>query len=129
MIWNIFRRRTTVPSLMSFLDEADEALIIAYEKKDTRAFGAYADPRLIYYLSESIIENKRLFGIKAYRIRNWEITSQSDTEVRVVKRLTHQHVKLSKQISMAIGDDITETWWISLTSGKPRVSKIKEGVH
>lgn len=131
MIFGWFKKKAPVTKqnkLVELLEEADEVLIQSYESKNVNLFCNYADSSLLFYLSDEILNNKKLFGIKAYRVREWEIVKKTDRELVVIKRLTHQHVKLSKDIAMAIGDDIVETWWLRLEP-QPIVTKIREGVH
>jgi len=131
MMLKFFSKRKESPktSFEDFLNEADEALIRSYESRDIRPFASYADPRLTFWLTDSIIVNKNLFGMRAYRIRSWEVIRKTDANVVVIKRLTHQHVRLSKQISMAIGDDVTETWSVDVTKKRPCIVSIREGEH
>jgi len=126
---SIFRKnkRQKEDRLTAFLNEADDALILAHEKRNVIFFEQYSEPKLVNWLTDSIVENDKLFGLAAYRVRDWTVEERlSDDSVRIKKFMTHEHIKLTKDISMSIGDDICELWTVvGISTGAYKVRKIE----
>lgn len=114
-------------SLLLFLEEADEALIRAYETKQIAGFTKYASNEVLRFISEKLNSEKpRLFGTKNYRTRNWTILSNQESMIRVKKELRHSHVKLNKGIYVAIGEDVDEFWEVHKISIGFQINMISE---
>lgn len=115
-------------NLVRWLDEADEALIRAYELRDVTQLSNFAVKEVLHTLEDDVYLNKKLFGTKAYRIRSWDISEIGADSYVITKHLTHKHVRLSRNIIMAIADDITEKWKVAYTESGFRIMDIKEVV-
>lgn len=115
---------TTV--LLNFLNEADEELIKAYETKRVNGFVEYASNSVLRYLTDKINSGESiLFGTKTYRIRTWKIISDKGDTYFVRKELRHRHVKLSKSVYVAIGEDLDEYWSIQKDGKKFIIDSIE----
>ncbi|MFB9277194.1 hypothetical protein [Cohnella cellulosilytica] len=100
--------------LFGFLEEADDAYILAHETTQIGRFGKYATETVCHGLMESIYKNpSRMFGTRKYRRRSWNVVAHDPEWIVVCKRLSHVPVNLGKGIHTALGDDSVEIWTIA----------------
>lgn len=109
--------------IMSFLYAADKAYIQALENKNAKLFEEYCT----LPMSRSIIEiigrgELPYFGIERYRKVTW---SNLPEELKYRRDLTHDNVRVTAKVSLALGDDITEIWTIVIMNGQYKVDDIE----
>lgn len=123
----IRRKDKSVKNLVEFLEEADEALIYAYETKHWSKLTNYVANGVILGVVEKLNSGQStLYGIRAYRMRTWSIISRDANTFCIRKELRHQHVRLGRSIYVAIGEDKNEVWKVSNHFGKFVVDEIEE---
>lgn len=111
--------------LLGFIENAHEAYIKSCEIEDVTPFARYANPDVMVELREKIeYGENELFGVKRYRERSVVLIDERETSVRVKISLSHQHIKINKGMSVAIGDDISSIWRIRIVNNKYKVIEI-----
>ena len=123
------KNKTAAPNtLTQFLEQADDALILAYEQKDIHAIIPFLHPRLIDFIGEEIKSGRDLtqeLGLEKYRIRTWSEPLNSDNCTVIHKMLRHKDVKIRGMISIPVGDNIDEDWYVSKNNDKYVVMDIR----
>lgn len=114
------------PNIITFLEEADEAYIIAFKTKDVSTFSLYAESRLTRQIKEKVLSGSEIhFGIKRYRKREWTLIEEKDNKLIYDKLLTHDSVEFIHNICFPLGDSLHEIWEIDIKDNKYKVSSIR----
>jgi hypothetical protein len=101
--------------LLDFLEKADDAYILTYETSEIMYFSKYASSAVCHQVLDAIHKNSdRLFGTKKYRKRTWSIIEQKKNEILLRKVVTQKKIEVKYGIKVALGDEIIETWRVSL---------------
>jgi hypothetical protein len=102
-------------ALMLFLEKADDAYILTHEAVDISFFSKFASTRVCNQIIDDIHKKPpKLFGTKNYRHRRWSVISQEKDKITVQKEITHKHIEVKRGIRVALGDDMIESWCITL---------------
>lgn len=102
--------------LISFLDDADDALTLAYEQKDVRAAIPFLQNRLLDTIVEEIASGRDLtqeLGLAKYRIRTWGSPTVNGSSFIIRKQIRHKDVQIHGMIGIPVGDNIDEDWYVS----------------
>lgn len=102
--------------LIAFLDDADDALTLAYEQKDVHAAIPFLHSRLLDAIVEEIASGRDLtqeLGLAKYRIRTWDSPIVNGSEIIVHKRIRHKDVQIHGMIGIPVGDNIDEDWYVT----------------
>ena len=111
--------------LANFIENAHEAYIKAHEIEDTTPFQKYAAVDVVVELRDKIeYGEEELYGIKRYRERKVSLISENKDIVKVRIAICHQHIKINRNMAVAIGDDISSIWKIKTTNNKFKVIDI-----
>lgn len=109
--------------LISFLNCADDAYIIAFQYKLLRDFAKYSVADVYFEVQRRIIyRNNRIWGTKDLRTRKWDIISIKNKEIIVSKGLKFKTVKIGN-IFVPLRNDYVG-YWVVIFNGKNY--KIKE---
>lgn len=111
-------RKRASSDIIRFLDQADDAYMLAYTSKDVREFAKYCTSEVLRELTEEVMSGKELyFGLKKYMHRSWCLEKDGDVIKVYFKDVTHDNVEVIHKIAIPVGDRISETWTLE-TSGK-----------
>lgn len=102
--------------LIAFLDDADDALTLAYEQKDVRAAIPFLQNRLLDAVVEEIASGRDLtqeLGLAKYRIRTWGSPIVNGADLIVRKQIRHKDVQIHGMIGIPVGDNIDEDWYVT----------------
>lgn len=102
--------------IISFLDDADDALTLAYEQKDIRAAIPFLHSRLLDMIVEEISSGRDLtqeLGLAKYRIRTWDAPIVNGASFIVRKKIRHKDVQIHGMIGIPVGDNIDEDWYVT----------------
>lgn len=117
------KHNDTESSIMTFLKEADAAYIKALENKNVHMFEQYCTVPMSRNIAEIIGRgNLPYFGLERYRKVLWE---NLPDELRYKKSLTHDDVKVTTKVSLALGDDMVELWTLVQNGNSYKVDDIE----
>lgn len=109
--------KSTLPKqLQDFLLEADERYMRAFTSKSVKVLGAYFSRDCCIKLSRAIYgeSNVRFFGTDKYRETVWTPILTESEKMVLRKTVTFDKIKISKRFKMAIADDYSERWIVSM---------------
>lgn len=116
------KQKCTESAIMSFLREADKAYVKALETKNVQMFEQYCTLPMSRNIEEIIGKgNLPYFGLERYRKVTWENLPE---ELHYKKNLTHEDVKVTAKVRLALGDDMVELWTVVCQDDKYKVSDI-----
>ncbi|MBO9596304.1 MAG: hypothetical protein J7559_00550, partial [Cohnella sp.] len=58
----------------------------------------------------------KMFGTGSLRIRTWRVCKEGDGYYLIRKSITHRTVLAKQGMRLALGDDMEETWKVSVSS-------------
>lgn len=114
--------------LLSFLDDADDALTLAYEQHDVRAVVPFLQNRLLDMIVEEIssgVDLTQELGLAKYRIRTWGAPIPSGDNYIIRKKIRHKDVQIHGMIGIPVGDNIDEDWYVSSSNNGFVVTDIR----
>ena len=123
-MFGIFGKKSNAESpIMTFLNNADKAYIKALENKNVKMFEQYCTLPMSRNIAEIIGRGELpYFGLERYRKVKW---TDLPEDLKYKKELTHENVKVTARVSLALGDDITEVWTIVTENGQYKVNEIE----
>lgn len=125
------KSKKTETTLIGFLDQADDAYMLAFEAKNIKPFVPYADASVCTAVLQEILSGREhCFGAPKLRKRSWEVTLDDGRVVRAVKHVTHEPIKCGRGLSIPLGDPVQQAWDISVDNvPKFKVIKIRRVVN
>lgn len=100
----------------AFLCTVDDALTLAYRQGDVHAVANYLVTPCIEDVTDDIMsgrDHSQELGLDKYRIRTWlNIRTVSDGSYIAHKQVRHSDVKIRGMISIPVGDNVDEDWFI-----------------
>ena len=112
--------------VISFLEEADDAYILAYKTRDVKEFAKYATQPVVRELMESVLSADPIyFGLQRYRHRTWNLVEDGNTIYVYFKDVTHDNVEIVHKIAIPVADSISERWTLSKDNNKYIVTDIR----
>lgn len=124
-MFNFFNKKKSdaEPDIMEFLREADSAYIKALEQKNVKLFESYCTLPMSRNIAEIIGRgNLPYFGLERYRKVTWKVLPEN---LHYLKNLTHDNVKVTAKVSLALGDDMNEEWTLTIQNNEYKVSDIE----
>lgn len=113
--------------VVSFLDLADDAYILAFESRNIKPFAPYADPAVCTAVLQEILSGEdRFFGSSKLRKRQWEIVLQDGRTVQAVKTTSHAPIDAGGGIKIPLGDATSQAWDVRV-DGKNQFKVIRVG--
>ena len=110
-----FFKKPIKPSLVSFLDRADDAYILAFKSHNIQPFTPFASNALCNRVLEHVLDgSERNFGVDRYRVRTWEIQSKSSTSMTVLKEVTHKNISIGRGIEIPLAEDTSQVWFLNV---------------
>lgn len=125
-----FFKKAKTNKLVDFCERADDALTLAYERRDVQAAAGFFHNRLLDYVLEEIqsgYDYVHELGMQKYRIRTWDTVEEdpnSDT-IKICKHIRHQDVHIRGMIDIPVGDNIDEVWTIQKANSNYLVLNIR----
>lgn len=102
-------------TLIGFLDQADDAYMLAFESKNIKPFVPYADSTVCTAVLQEILSKKdQCFGASKLRKRSWEVVLDDGRIVKAMKHITHEPIKCGRGLSIPLGDPVSQAWDISV---------------
>lgn len=115
------------PSVIGFLDKADDAYMLAFASKNIKPFTPYADPAVCTAVLQEILSGEdRYFGTSKLRKRSWEVVLDDGRVVRAVKSVGHEAINCGHGLSIPLGDQVSQAWDV-LVDGVNQFKVIKIG--
>ena len=103
--------------LFRFLEYADDGYILAHETNQISFFSPYASPAVCHAVMDRIHHGPpKMFGTRSLRIRTWRVCKADDGCYLIRKSITHRTVLAKQGMRIALGDDMEETWKVSVRS-------------
>ena len=97
--------------VISFLSDADDAYMLAFQAKNIKPFAPYADPAVCSAVLKEILSGEdRYFGSSKLRKREWTITLDDGRVVSAVKTMSHEAINCGRGLFIPLGDRITQVW-------------------
>lgn len=97
--------------VISFLSDADDAYMLAFESKNIKPFAPYADPAVCSAVLKEILSGEdRYFGSSKLRKREWTIKLDDGRTVSAVKTTSHEAINCGRGLSIPLGDKTTQVW-------------------
>ena len=128
-MFGLFKRKQKKDDVVAFCENADDALMLAYEQGDIHAIVPYFTHPLIDDILEEIQSGADLtqeYGIAKYRIRTWDNKfPTSDTSYSIDKHVRHENVAIRGMIDIPVGDPIDEVWCIVVQNNQLFVKDIR----
>lgn len=123
-LFDHFKKKEEKPTeILSFLREADKAYIKALESKNAKLFETYCTVPMSRNIAEIISRGELpYFGVERYRQVTWDSLPE---EMKYRKHLTHDNVRVTAKVSLALGDDIKEIWSIVMQGVDFKVNDIE----
>lgn len=122
-----FRRKKK--TIMKFLDKVDDEYMLSIKHRDVTRFNNYADKNVYYKLLEMInSDEEKFFGLPKYRRRTWQLLSSDGPIQTYYKTITHENIKIHHNISIPLGDFISEIWVIDTTPNKFKIMDIRRAL-
>lgn len=113
--------------VVSFLSEADDAYMLAFQSQNIKPFAPYADPAVCTAILQEIRSGEdRFFGSSKLRKREWKVTLDDGRVVQAVKCVSHTPVATGHGMSIALGDSVTQAWDVRV-DGQSQFKVIKVG--
>jgi hypothetical protein len=113
--------------LLEFLENADDAYILAHETTEIGRFSRFAAGEVCHELLEGIFKNPpKMFGTRKYRRRRWSVIEHDPDWMVIRKQVYHVPVKASKGIYVALGDEMEEIWTISCLERGYRIVDVND---
>lgn len=112
--------------VIAFLDEADDAYMQAYITQNPNVFAKYATLEVLRYVTEDIMSKQHYFSSKRYMHRDWLLQREENVIYVFFKKVTHDNISLAHNISIPVGDDISERWTLSVDNSKYVVTDIRK---
>jgi hypothetical protein len=101
--------------LIKFLEDAEDAYILAFKSKNIKPFTEFADSSVCTQILELIFGDNRMnFGLKKYRERKWLVKEKTDKTITVIKEITHRDIDVGRGFSIPIADDVKQLWVVSV---------------
>lgn len=101
--------------LLQFLENADDAYILAFSSKNIRPLVPYADATVCNaVLCEILSGEDKSFGVAERRDRTWEVILNDGHVASIVKTLSHEPINCGRGMSITLGDNIKQTWDVSV---------------
>lgn len=99
------------PRVIGFLDEADDAYMLAFESKNIKPLTPYADPAVCTAVLQEILSGEdRYFGTSKLRKRSWKVVLDDGRVVRAVKSVGHEAINCGRGLSIPLGDQVSQAW-------------------
>lgn len=96
--------------LIEFLNKADDAYMYGYSKSRIEFFADYMSAELCEIIAEEMEQGeKKLFGPKEARSREWFLLESLNGKYKLKKILTHKRIKQGS-VSLSLGSYVEETW-------------------
>lgn len=125
MFWKR-KKQQPVNRLVKFLENADDAYILAFKSKNIKPFVPFASPDVLNRTLEKInSRSPKCFGISKYRNREWTVKREEDSLVIVLKDVTHGDISLNNGIYFPIADDERQIWTVAVLPGDYQITKIE----
>lgn len=103
--------------LYRFLEYADDGYILAHETNQISYFSPYASATVCHAVMDRIHHgSSKMFGTRSLRIRTWRVCKAGDGYFLIRKSITHKTVEAKQGLRIALGDDMEETWKVSVRS-------------
>ena len=118
-MFGLGKKKVPTSKLLNFLNNADDALTLAYEQLDVHAAIPFLHARLLDYIGEEIASGRDLtqeLGLAKYRVRTWSKPVIEGNQYIVRKQIRHKDVQIHGMIRIPVGDNIDEDWYISSSS-------------
>lgn len=97
--------------IVSFLNAADDAYMLAFDSKNIKPFAPYADPAVCAAVLQEVLSGEdRFFGTSKLRQRTWSIVLADGRQVTAVKTVGHEAVRCGHGLSIPLGDTIQQQW-------------------
>lgn len=117
------KQNSSDSNIKHFLDDANKAYIRALENKNVQMFEQFCTVPMSRNIADIIGRgNLPYFGLERYRKVTWENLPE---EMHFKKNLTHDNVKVTAKVSIALGDDMTEIWTLVEQNNAYKVSDIE----
>ena len=132
-MFGLFKKKKPTPTkggLLKFLDEANEALMLAYEQRDISAVVKYFTYPYLDVISEDLrsgVDLTQELGLAKYRVITWsEPVFTEPNEYTSRKQLRHKNVKIHGLIDIPVGDNVDEIWYVLSTEKGFLVTDIRK---
>jgi hypothetical protein len=101
--------------LLRFLEYADDGYILAHETNQISYFSPYASTAVCHAVMDRIQHGtSKMFGTSSLRIRTWSVCKVGDGYYILRKSITHRTVLAKQGMRLALGDDMEETWKVTV---------------
>jgi hypothetical protein len=101
--------------LVRFLEDAEDAYILAFKSKNIRPFTEFASSSVCTQILELILgSDERNFGLERYRERKWLVKEEKDNTVTILKEITHKDINIGRGMSITIADNVKQLWVVSV---------------
>lgn len=112
---SLFRRGKKYTDVVGFLDQADNAYMLAFESRNIKPFTPYADPAVCTAVLKEVLSGEgKYFGASKLRKRVWEVVLDDGRVVRAVKHLSHVPINCGRGLTIPLGDSETQAWDVSV---------------
>lgn len=116
-----FKKKHASSDVIKFLENADDAYMLAYTSKDVRSFEPYCTAKVLREVTEDVMSGKEVyFGLKKYMHRSWCLVKEDDIIKVYFKDVTHDNIEVIHKIAIPVGDRVSEEWTLE-PSGKSYV--------
>lgn len=114
--------------LKEFLNNADDAYMLAYATKNVTPMIPYADPAVCTALLQEILSGEeQYFGTSNLRNRKWSYVKMNGSTIQVVKELKHTPLSCGRNMAIALADAVDQFWDIRVDEdGSYKVTHIGE---
>lgn len=114
------KNKTPVNEIVRFLNDANEALMLAYMQGDISAVTKYFTYPYLDVISEDLrsgVDLTQELGLAKYRVITWsDPVAVNDKEYTSHKSLRHKDVKIRGLIDIPVGDNVDEMWYVISTA-------------
>jgi hypothetical protein len=109
------KKHENPPTVISFLNKADDAYMLAFESKNIKPFAPFADPSVCTAVLQEIFSGKdQFFGASKLRKRSWAVTLNDGRVIRAIKHIGHIAINCGHGIFIPLGDKVCQAWDVSV---------------
>jgi len=113
--------------LLAFLEQADDAYMLAHMTACMNDFGRYAAGTVCHVLMDDLFKKPpKMFGTRKHRRRSWSVVAHDPQWILVRKRLWHEPVKAGRGFYIPLGDEMEECWTIVCRADGYQIVDVKD---
>ena len=103
--------------LMSFLEEADELYIRAFETRSIGILKNHFTRECCLNISRWIVNeaSSRFFGDKKFRNTTWKMVENENNKYVIIKTCVYKDIRLTLSRTMKVSEDYKERWTVQVT--------------